>query len=140
MYKQQYPNLFKPIKIKNLTVKNRIMSAPNMLFRTIDGCPDEYYLKYLEHKARGGAGIVTLGEANVCDGGNHTPGMETTLNNLTVYAEMAQVIHEHGAIASVELTHGGMSVRPEYNKDLNLIMGPSEYINPMTGTRVRAMT
>ena len=140
MYTQQYPNLMKPIKIRNLTVKNRIMSAPNMLFRTIGGRPDEYYVRYLEHKARGGAGIVTLGEANVCDGGNHTPGMETTLENLTIYAEMAQAIHEHGAIANVELTHGGMNADPRFNKDPNLIMGPSDIESSGRGAKVRAMT
>ena len=140
MRSYMYPNLLKPIKIRNLLVKNRIMSAPNMLHHTIGGRPDEYYVKYLEHKARGGAGIVTLGEANVCDGGNHTPEMETTLENLTIYSEIAQVIHEHGAAASVELTHGGMRVKPEFNKDPNLIMGPCETYNPETGAHVRAMT
>ena len=140
MYKNLYPHLFKPIKIRNLLVKNRIMSSPNMIFRTIDGRPDEYYVKYLEHKARGGAGIVTLGEASACDGGSHTPRMEPTLENLTVFSEIAQAIHEHGAAASVELTHGGMRVKPQFNKDLNLIMGPCELDNPLTGAHVRAMT
>ncbi|MCL1835117.1 MAG: FAD-dependent oxidoreductase [Oscillospiraceae bacterium] len=140
MYTYQYPNLLKPIKIRELVVKNRIMSAPNMLFRTIGGRPDEYYVRYLEHKARGGAGIVSLGEANVCDGGNHTPGMETTLENLTIYSEMAQAIHEHGAAANVELTHGGMRVKPQFNKDRDLLMGPVEFDNPETGAHIRAMT
>ena len=140
MHKLLYPNLQKPIKIRNLLVKNRIMSAPNMLFRTIGGRPDEYYVRYLEHKARGGAGIVTLGEANVCDGGNHTPGMETTLENLAIYSEMTQAIHEHGAAASVELTHGGLNAKPQFNIDTNLIMGPCEGTNPATGFHARAMT
>ena len=113
-------------------VKNRIMSAPNMLIRTIGGRPDEYYLGYLEHKARGGAGIVTLGEANVCEGGNHQLGMETTLENVPLYAEMAHVIHQYGAAASVELTHGGGRANPLYNKDHNLIMGPCERIPGVT--------
>jgi len=125
MYKQPYPNLFKPIKIRNTMVKNRIMSPPNLLIRTFSGRPDDYYLGYIEHKARGGAGIVTLGEANVCDGGNHQFGMETTLENMPIYAEIAHVIHQYDAIASVELTHGGGRANPNYNKDLNLIMGPS---------------
>ncbi|MDR3277637.1 MAG: FAD-dependent oxidoreductase [Oscillospiraceae bacterium] len=139
MYKQPFPNLFKPVKIRGLTVKNRIMSAPNMLFHTIGGRPDEYYIRYLEHKARGGAGIVTLGEANVCDGGNHTPGMETTEENMTLYAEMAAAIHEHGAIAAVELTHGGASAKPWYNSDPNRIVAPSATVNYM-GVPSRAMT
>ena len=140
MFIQQYPNLFKPIKIRDLTVRNRIMSSPNLQHRVIDGRPDLYYVKYLEHKARGGAGIVTLGEANVCDGGNHVEGMETTFENLTVYAEIAQAIHEHGAIASVELTHGGMNVDPRYNKNPNRIMGPCDFEATRRGARGHAMT
>ncbi|MDR0839637.1 MAG: FAD-dependent oxidoreductase [Oscillospiraceae bacterium] len=140
MYAQQYPNLFKPLKIKNVLIKNRIMSAPNMLFQTIDGRPNDFYIGYIEHKARGGAGIVTLGEANVCDGGNHTPGMETTLENMALYAEMAAAIHEHGAVANVELTHGGASAKPQFNKDSYNIVSPSGGVNPMTGATVRAMT
>jgi 2,4-dienoyl-CoA reductase-like NADH-dependent reductase (Old Yellow Enzyme family)/thioredoxin reductase len=115
------------------------MSAPNMLFRTLDGRPDDYYVSYLEHKARGGAGIVTLGEANVCDGGNHTPGMEMSDFNLAIFGEMAAAIHEHGAIASVELTHGGRNAKPQYNKNPNLIMGPCDGVNA-AGAPSRAMT
>jgi len=99
-----------------------------MLIRTIGGRPDEYYLGYLEHKARGGAGIVTLGEANICDGGNHQLGMETTLENATLYAEMAHAIHQYDAVACVELTHGGERANPRFNKNLGLIMGPRERV------------
>ncbi|NLB28764.1 MAG: FAD-dependent oxidoreductase [Clostridiales bacterium] len=139
MYRQKYPNLFTPLRIRDLILKNRIMSAPNMLFRTIDGRPDEYYVEYLEHKARGGAAIVTLGEANVADGGNHTPEMETTLDNLAIYAEMAGAIQEHGALAAVELTHGGERIKPQFNKDPGLFMAPSAGVN-VHGASIREMT
>ena len=136
MYTQQYPNLFKPLKVKGLTFKNRIMSPPNMLFHTVAGRPTQYYISYLEHKARGGASIVTLGEVAVCDGGNHTPWTQWTRDNLPLYAEMAQAIHEHGALASVELTHGGQRARPEFNGVP--IKGPVETVTEM-GVKVQAM-
>ncbi len=136
MYQQLYPNLFKPLKIKGLTLKNRIMSAPNMLFQTIAGRPTDYYIRYLEHKARGGAGIVTLGEIPVCDGGRHTPGMDFTRENMNLFAEMSAAIREHGAVSSVELTHGGRNARPEFNKASP--MGPDEALTPYG--KVSAMT
>ena len=74
MFEQQYPRLMEPLRLRGLTVRNRIMSAPNMLFQTIGGRTTEYYTRYLEAKARGGAGIVTLGEVPVCDGGCHKIG------------------------------------------------------------------
>src|SRR5690554_2387096 len=136
MFTQTYPNLFKPLKIKDLTLKNRIMSAPNMLFHTVDGRPTQYYISYLEHKARGGAGLVTLGEIAVCDGGNHTPGMAWNRNNLPLLAEMSAAIHEHGAVACVELTHGGMNAKPEYNTVP--VKGPVDCTTDL-GIKVRAM-
>jgi 2,4-dienoyl-CoA reductase-like NADH-dependent reductase (Old Yellow Enzyme family)/thioredoxin reductase len=128
-----------PLKLRSLLLKNRIMSAPNMVFRSFGGRPDEYYVRYLEHKARGGAAIVTLGEGNVCDGGNHTLGIEPTFENMAVFAEMAQAIHEHGAAASVELTHGGIGVNPRFNRDLNRLISPSGGIGAH-GANTRAMT
>ncbi|MDR1821741.1 MAG: FAD-dependent oxidoreductase [Oscillospiraceae bacterium] len=139
MYIQKYPNLFKPLKLRGLIIRNRLMSAPNMLFRTIDGRPDEYYVSYIEHKARGGAGIVSLGEANVADGGNHTPGMETTQENMAIYAEMARAVHEHGGAAAVELTHGGHSIKPQFNNDPSKFFGPVDFVN-MHGAQIHAMT
>ena len=137
MYQSLYPHLFTPLRVKNLVLKNRIMSAPNMLFHTVDGRPTEYYTRYLEHKARGGAAIVNLGEVPVCDGGCHTPGTDLTRDNLPIFGEMAAAIKEHGAIASVELTHGGRNARKEFNKKNP--MGPVEFDSPF-GTHVVAMT
>ena len=64
-----------------------------------------------KRQARGGAAIVNLGEVSVGDGGNHTPEMIKNLDNLPLFAELAAAIHEHGAVASAELTHGGMRTR-----------------------------
>ena len=136
--KQAFENLFKPLKVKNHILKNRIMSAPNMLFHTVDGRPTDYYTGYLEHKARGGAAIVNLGEVSVCDGGNHTPEMKKTLDNLPLFAELSAAIHEHGAIASAELTHGGMRVKSQFNN--SQAMGPIDSVSPFDGAAVKAMT
>jgi 2,4-dienoyl-CoA reductase-like NADH-dependent reductase (Old Yellow Enzyme family)/thioredoxin reductase len=136
LYSSPFPNLMKPLKVKDLIFKNRIMSAPNMLFHTVDGRPTDFYISYLEHKARGGAALVTLGEVAVCDGGNHTPWTRWTRDNLPLYAEMAAAIHEHGALAAVELTHGGQNARPEFNTVP--VKGPVETVNHM-GAKVLAM-
>ncbi len=136
MFSSPFPNLMKPLKVKDLIFKNRIMSAPNMLFHTVDGRPTDFYISYLEHKARGGAALVTLGEVAVCDGGNHTPWTRWTRDNLPLYAEMAAAVHEHGALAAVELTHGGQNARPEFNTVP--VKGPVETVNHM-GVKVLAM-
>ncbi|MBR4691815.1 MAG: FAD-dependent oxidoreductase [Oscillospiraceae bacterium] len=136
MFEQKYPHLLQPLRLRGLTVRNRIMSAPNMLFQTIGGRTTEYYTRYLEAKARGGAGIVTLGEVPVCDGGCHTPGTVMSRENLAIFSEMSAAIREHGAVSSVELTHGGRNARHEFN--VKNPMGPDEtdsmygHVNAMT--------
>jgi len=137
MSKLQYPMLFSPIKIRDRTLKNRIMSAPNMTFQTVDGRPTEYYIGYLEHKARGGAAIVNLGEVPVCDGGRHTPFAVMAEDNLPLFGEMSAAIREHGALASVELTHGGMRANPRYNTVP--LVGPVDCVTE-TGVPIRGMT
>ena len=136
MFEQKYPHLMEPLRLRGLTARNRIMSAPNMLFQTIGGRTTEYYTRYLEAKARGGAGIVTLGEVPVCDGGCHTPGTVMSRENLAVFSEMSAAIREHGALSSVELTHGGRNARHEFN--VKNPMGPDE-MESMYG-HVEAMT
>ena len=132
-----YPHLFAPLEIRGKVFKNRIFSAPNMLFQVYNGRPTDGYVGYLEHKAKGGAAVVTLGEAAICEGGRHTPKMDINQMNLNIYGEMSQAIKQHGALACVELSHGGRCARPWYN-DVQL-KGPNTEITE-TGFYVEAMT
>lgn len=139
MSRKEFPNLLSPLKVRGHILKNRIMSAPNMLFHTVDGRPTDYYTGYLEHKARGGAAIVNLGEVSVGDGGNHTPEMIKNRDNLPLFAELSAAIHEHGAIASAELTHGGLRGKPEFNREI-MPKGPVEYVSMYDGNTYPALT
>ena len=118
----KYPHLFAPLEVRGRILKNRIMSAPNMLFQVVDGRPTDQYVGYLEHKAKGGAAIVNLGEVPICDGSTHTPPIKLLDKNLNIFGEMSEAIRSHGALASAELTHGGRNARTWYN-DRNLL-GP----------------
>ena len=51
-----FPNLFRPLKIKNTTFRNRIFSAPN---RT--RYKNDIDILYFEAKEAGGAAQVTVG-------------------------------------------------------------------------------
>ncbi|MCF0120138.1 MAG: NADH:flavin oxidoreductase, partial [Oscillospiraceae bacterium] len=137
MYTPLYPNLFKPLTANGVTFKNRIFSAPNMIYQTIDSKPTEYYTRYLEHKAKGGAAQVALGEVTVDDRGAHTRHFEMTRENMPIYAEMVAAIREHGAVPAIELCHDGEKANPPYNKRPPI--GPDEKTRP-DGVHVDAMT
>ena len=105
----QYPNLFQPMQVGSLTLRNRIISAPNMMSAlNPDGSPTDYMVGYYEEKAKGGAAIVTVGDTPVEERGFTTP-RHPILNKSTVqkWSEVARAIKQHGAIASLELNHGG---------------------------------
>ena len=63
-----YPNLFSPGKIGNLTLKNRIMKAPQSSgMSNKDGTVSERLIRYYRHEAAGGAGMIIVEYAYVDD-------------------------------------------------------------------------
>lgn len=104
-----YPNLFRPLQVGQVTLRNRILAAPNMMCALDpDGSPTDYMIGYYEEKARGGAAVVTVGDTPVEERGFTTP-RHPVLNASTVqkWSEVTRAIRQHGALASLELNHGG---------------------------------
>ncbi|MDE6896764.1 MAG: NADH:flavin oxidoreductase, partial [Lachnospiraceae bacterium] len=64
--REKYPHLFEPIRIGNIRLKNRIIAAPTSpSMITTEGHFTPEMIAYLEEKAKGGASVVTYGEAIV---------------------------------------------------------------------------
>lgn len=105
----KYPKLFAPLQVGSLTFRNRILSGPNMMCAlNPDGTPTDYMVGYYAEKAKGGAAQVTVGDTPVEERGFTIP-RHPIWNASTVqkWSEVARAIQEHGAVASVELNHGG---------------------------------
>ncbi|AWW25862.1 FAD-dependent oxidoreductase [Acetobacterium sp. KB-1] len=107
----KYPNLFSPIKIGNITYKNRIFSAPISLQELSPELTlTQENIAFFELRAKGGAANVTVGVANVLDTGRgHTK--ELALDNPLIMPSLthcARTIRRHGSIPSIELCHAGM--------------------------------
>lgn len=109
--RRKFPLLSSPIQIGSITLKNRMISAP-MAFPDIplDGHLTKEAAAFFELRAKGGAAAVTVSEAIVhsATGKSHNnhilldvPGV------LAGLADTARAIQRHGAIASIELSHGG---------------------------------
>ena len=105
----KYPKLFPPLKVGTLTFRNRLLSGPNMMCAlNPDGSPTDYMVGYYAEKAKGGVAQVTVGDTPVEERGFTTP-RHPILTQKTVqkWSEVARAITQHGAIASIELNHGG---------------------------------
>lgn len=129
----KYPNLFTPIKIGPLTLKNRLVSAPTEIGRTTpEGYPTKDIVAYFKLKARGGTSLITLGDSAVDSKYARTHPNQIVLDDeaiLPSLAELADAIKQHGAMASIELNHAGKEANPLFIGGKNPI-GPSAYVCP----------
>ncbi len=128
MVAKKFPHLFSPLKLGPLTLKNRIEAAPTSLAElSPEGYLTRDNIAYYRLKARGGAAIVTIGESIV-----HTPTGKSHPKQIPLddkgvipsLVEAADAIHQYGALASIELSHGGMECDPVFLGGRNPI-GPS---------------
>jgi len=137
-----YEHLLAPLKIGGITVKNRMFSSPTSLAEL---GPEEHYSKenieYYKLRALGGAAVVPVGDVIVdLDTGRSHP-QQVGINDPSAapyLAAMADAIHAGGAMAEVEIDHGGALCSPEFIGGKNAF-GPSHYIDPW-GDEVDEMT
>jgi 2,4-dienoyl-CoA reductase-like NADH-dependent reductase (Old Yellow Enzyme family)/thioredoxin reductase len=112
----QYDHVFSPFKIGNVEVKNRI-EVPPMLpcLATPDGFVTRELIEFYRSFARGGAGIVTVGDTAVDF--DYAPGHFGMLNLgddrvMGGLSSMAEAIKRYGAKISIELNHSGRLASP----------------------------
>ncbi|MDD3402467.1 MAG: FAD-dependent oxidoreductase [Hespellia sp.] len=110
--KEKYSHLFEPIRIGNIRLKNRMIAAPTSpSMITTEGHFTPEMIAYLEEKAKGGAAVVTYGEAIVHSATGKSHNKQLQLDSFGVKQGMAQAaraIHNAGAYANIQLSHGGM--------------------------------
>lgn len=144
---RKYPNLCKPIKIGNLTYRNRMFSAPmGGTDITNDGCIGPKSTAFYELRAKGGAAAVTVSECMVHPetDGSHAYHLDTSiLNSLAAATYTADAIRRHGAMPSLELSHSGMyagTYMTDKNRQHSMNQwGPSDCVRP-DGVPVKALT
>jgi 2,4-dienoyl-CoA reductase-like NADH-dependent reductase (Old Yellow Enzyme family)/NADPH-dependent 2,4-dienoyl-CoA reductase/sulfur reductase-like enzyme len=113
---QKYQNVFSPFKFGSVEVKNRIEVAPAIpCLATADGYVTQAMIEYYKALARGGAGIVTIGDTAIDFEYAKDHEYQLNLGDDKVIAGMSslvEAIHRYGAKASIELNHGGRFAEP----------------------------
>lgn len=139
----KYPNLFKPLKIGNITLKNRMELAPSSLE---DFTEREYvprgWIEYYERKAAGGASVITVGETPVLSttGPTQRHMLDICDPEIMPYlAKVADAIHQHDAYASIELSHGGAGSMRMFLNGRKAI-SPSKCVCKYDGNETEEMT
>lgn len=142
---RKYPNLFSPLFLgKNkVRVRNRIQADPTLIpLLTPEGHPTEGFTAYYRSKAKGGAGIVTIGETAVDWICGRSHDYQINLwgsRSEDALAKVVDAIHQHGALANLELCHGGVFADLPFLEGRKPI-GPSAFKRPSDGLITDAMT
>jgi anthraniloyl-CoA monooxygenase len=66
--------MFAPYRLRDMTLKNRIVVSPMAQYKAIDGCPSDWHLVHYGERAKGGAGLVTIEMTCVSAEGRISPG------------------------------------------------------------------
>ena len=136
-----YPHLFEPLQIGRTTFRNRIFAAPTMMCdMDASGYPTDNMIAYYAEKARGGAAVVTVGDTPVDREHAATNPNSFNVSRASQHflSELALAIQAHGAKASLELNHGGLTGVPAANGG-NDPIGPVDFIRDWDGVHVHAM-
>jgi dimethylamine/trimethylamine dehydrogenase len=107
----KYDVLFQPIQIGPVTAPNRFYQVPHASGMT-EANP-RVRAAFRAMKAEGGWGVVTTGAVSTHPSSDDSPlpfGRLWDDNDIRAHALMTEAVHAHGALAAVELWHGGASV------------------------------
>ena len=102
-----YEHIFKPIKIGPFTAKNRIEVSPAEPFLcTKEGMITDEFVTFTAQFAKGGAGIVTVGDSPINQ--EYADENHFVVNLADPFithglVKVADAIHRYGALASIEL-------------------------------------
>ncbi|GAB5415269.1 MAG: NADH:flavin oxidoreductase/NADH oxidase [Congregibacter sp.] len=129
------PSLFEPLKIRGVTVRNRIGVSPMCQYSSVDGEASDWHLVHLGSRAVGGAGLVMTEATAVSPEGRISP------NDLGFWADdqtpghrrLAEFIKGQGAIAGVQLAHAGRKAGrlPPWEEDPSQVQ--ARFLKPEEG-------
>lgn len=101
--------LFEPLKIKDITIRNRIAVSPMCQYTSVDGFPNDWHLVHLGSRAVGGAGLVVMEATAVSPDGRISPADSGIYydDHVEPFAKIARFIKQQGAAAGIQLAHAG---------------------------------
>jgi 2,4-dienoyl-CoA reductase-like NADH-dependent reductase (Old Yellow Enzyme family) len=128
--------LFSPLRIREITLKNRVVVSPMCQYSSKDGYANDWHLVHLGSRAIGGAALVFAEATAVSPVGRITPG-DTGLwddSHIEGFRRITDFIHSHEAVAGIQLAHAGRKASCEIpwkgGKQLSINEGGWQTIGP----------
>jgi 2,4-dienoyl-CoA reductase-like NADH-dependent reductase (Old Yellow Enzyme family) len=101
--------LFTPLELRELTIRNRIFLSPMCQYSSSDGAPTSWHMVHLGSRAVGGAGVVMVEATAVTPEGRISPddmGLWSD-SQAQAFAPITEFIRAQGAVAAIQLAHAG---------------------------------
>lgn len=106
-----YPHIFRPFTIKNITLKNRIMVSGHFAGWWVDkGLPSDTFVDYVEERAKGGVGLFVIGATSPEPGSGWMENLSDAI--IPRYQKLADAGHRHGTAIVAQLCHPGYKPLP----------------------------
>ncbi|MCD8115667.1 MAG: FAD-dependent oxidoreductase [Oscillospiraceae bacterium] len=136
-----YPHVFQPLKLRGVTLKNRLEYAPTVVLKcSPEGEVTQEMLDYVAWQADTGVSYLTIGNTPVVhsDSSAWTCELNVTADRcIHGMEQLVRTARDHGAELSIELAHAGRgsshdpAVPALAPSDVPLNGGPLGYIKPM---------
>lgn len=106
--------LFEPFKIKEFSIKNRVVMPPMCMYSAQeDGLANDFHFAHYLARAIGGVGLIIQEATAVCPNGR------ITTNDLGIWSDdhlpgltkIASIIHQYQAIAGIQINHAGRKAK-----------------------------
>ncbi|MHC5114716.1 MAG: NADH:flavin oxidoreductase/NADH oxidase [Planctomycetota bacterium] len=104
------PDLFTPLELRGVTLRNRIVLSPMCQYSSEDGFADDWHLAHYGARAVGGAGLVMTEATGVEARGRITPNCLGIWKDAHVPAlrRVTAFIEARGSVPGIQLAHAGV--------------------------------
>ena len=137
-----FPNLFRPLQIGGVVVKNRIVSSGHDTVMAEDGLVSDQLVAYHEARAEGGVGLIIMQVAGVHESARYTYHvlMATDASCIPGYRRVAETVHPHGCKLFGQLFHPGREVMESQDGSAPVALAPSAVPNERFHVMPRELT
>ncbi|MGB0508262.1 MAG: bifunctional salicylyl-CoA 5-hydroxylase/oxidoreductase [Pikeienuella sp.] len=102
--------MFAPFKLRDMTLRNRVVVSPMAQYKAVDGAPTDWHLIHYGERAKGGAGLVYTELTCVSPTGRITPGCPGLYapEHETAWHRLTEFVHaETDARICCQIGHSG---------------------------------
>lgn len=137
-----FPNLFSPLQVGSVTLKNRILSSGHDTVMAENGMVTDRLVAYHEARAAGGVGLIVLQVSGVHESAKYTYHVLMADNDdgIPGYRKVADAVHAHGTKIFGQLFHGGREIMESQDGSLPVSLSPSSVPNERFHVMPRAMS